>query len=44
MDALKVLHTFSNHYQNESDIYAEFQDEVEELIISINELESGISI
>lgn len=44
VDALKTLHTFANHYQNESDVFTEFQDEIEELIITINESEDKISV
>lgn len=44
LDALKTLHTFANHYQNESDVFAEFQDEIEELIININEFDDKISV
>lgn len=43
-DALKTLHTFANHYQNESEVFAEFQDEIEELIITINEFDNKISV
>ncbi|MGE3318719.1 MAG: hypothetical protein AB7I18_05430 [Candidatus Berkiella sp.] len=43
-DALKILHTFANHYQNENDVFTEFQDEIEELIITINESEDRISV
>lgn len=44
VDALKTLHTFANHYQNENDVFTEFQDEIEELIINMNESEDKISI
>jgi|GEM_PF-5276091 len=44
VDALKTLHTFANHYQNENDVFTEFQDEIEELIINMNESEDNISI
>ncbi len=44
VDALKTLHTFANHYQNEGDVFTEFQDEIEELIINMNESEDRISI
>ncbi|MCS5710986.1 hypothetical protein [Candidatus Berkiella aquae] len=43
-DALKTLNVFANHYQNESEIIAEFQDEIEELIITINEIDDKISV
>lgn len=42
VDALKVLNSFATHYQNEEEIYEEFQDEVENLLITINQNEEGL--
>jgi hypothetical protein len=42
IDALKVLNSFATHYQNEEEIYEEFQDEVEDLLISMNQNEEGL--
>lgn len=44
VDALKILNDFASHYQNEEEIYEEFQDEVDNLLIAINQNEEGISI
>jgi hypothetical protein len=43
-DALKTMHDYASHYQNEEDVYEEFQDEVDYLLIAINQNEEGISI
>lgn len=44
MDALKILHSFAVHYQNESEVFQEFKEEIEDLLINLNQKEEGIFI
>lgn len=44
MDALKTLNEFANQYQDEKDIFDEFKEEIEDLLISLNERQDGIMI
>lgn len=44
IDNLKTLHHFAPHYQNETDIYQEFQDQIEDLIMEINGNDAGLSV
>ncbi|MFI4938640.1 MAG: hypothetical protein ACHQJ6_09085 [Candidatus Berkiellales bacterium] len=44
LDAIKTLNEFANHFQDEKDIYAEFKQEIDELIIMINDQDDWISI
>lgn len=42
IDALKVMNNFASHYQNEEEIFNEFQDEVDNLLLAINQNEEGL--
>lgn len=44
IDAIKVLYAFANHYQDEKDVFSEFKDEMDELIITLNGKNEGIII
>ncbi len=43
-DAIKVLYDFANHYQDEKDIFNEFKEEMDELVVILNASESGIAV
>lgn len=41
-DAIKTLNDFANHYQDEKEIIDEFNEEIENLLITINQYDDGI--
>ncbi len=44
MDAIHTLAQFSTQYQKNADIMNEFKDEIDNLLLKLNEPESGIGI
>lgn len=43
-DAIKTLYEFASHFQDEKDIYAEFRQEIDELVIMINEQDDWLRV
>lgn len=41
-DAIKTLNDFATHYQDEKEIIDEFNEEIENLLITINQYDDGI--
>lgn len=42
-DAIKILNDFALHYQNEKEVIDEFNEEIENLLISINQYDEGVT-
>lgn len=44
IDAINTLYAFASHYQDEKEIFSEFKDEMDELIITLNGKNEGIFV
>lgn len=44
INALKSLHSFAKQYQNEAEIFNEFKEEIDDLLITLNETDEGLII
>jgi hypothetical protein len=42
--AIKSLHQFAKSYQNEEEIFAEFKEEIDDLLITLNDADEGLII
>jgi len=42
IQAIRTLHQFATQYENEKEIFSEFKEEIDHLLITINQAEGGL--